>query len=147
MKPCYVCGAGADDVCQAVDGEASECPRPIATIVQPKLPRVKFFAGASGTPYMPCNGTEGEYFHAMWCEECERDKVMSGQATTEDADKDPDLYCEILNRSFRDEPLPEWVYGEDGQPKCTAFVPVGTPIVERDDRTLDMFASEALKPD
>jgi hypothetical protein len=113
---------------------------PVATFVQPKLPRVKFLAHEPGEPFKPCNGTAGEYFWSMWCEECERDKVMSGQATVEDADRDPGLYCEILNRSFRDEPLPEWVYGDDGQPKCTAFVPLGERIVERDDKTIDMFA-------
>jgi hypothetical protein len=113
---------------------------PVAVLVQPKLPRVQFYPDAPGEPYRPCNGSEGEYFHAMWCEECERDKVMSGQATVEDADKDPDLYCEILNRSFRDEPLPEWTYGEDGQPCCTKFVPRGQPIPYRCERTADLFS-------
>lgn len=109
-------------------------------IVQEKLPRVKFFPREPGSPYMPSNGSEGEYFHSMWCEECERDKVMSGQATVEDADKDPSLYCEILGRSFRDsEPLPEWTIGEDGQPKCTQFVPLGQPIPYRCENTPDMF--------
>jgi hypothetical protein len=114
---------------------------PVATFVQPKLPRVKFFAQESGKPYRPCNGSEGEYFLSMWCEECERDKVMSGQATVEDADHDPDLYCEILNRSFRtDEPLPEWVYGEDGQPMCTQFVALGSVVTApRCEHTADMF--------
>ena len=109
------------------------------TIIQPKLPRVEFYPNKPGEPYRPCNGSEGEYFIGMWCDECERDKVMSGQATTEDADADPSLYCEILGRSFRDEPLPEWTYGEDGQPKCTAFVPVGTIPSNRDEFTVDMF--------
>lgn len=108
--------------------------------VQPKLPRVKFYSGKPAEPYRPCNGSEGEFFMAMWCEECERDKVMSGQATVDDADKDPDLYCEILGRSFcSDEPLPEWVYGPDGQPCCTQFVALGSAIPSRCDHTLDMF--------
>jgi len=119
----------------------------MVTIVQPKLPRVEFYPNKPGEPYRPCNGTEGEYFHSMWCEECARDKVMSGQATVEDADKDPSLYCEILNRSFRsDEPLAEWTYGDDGQPKCTQFERFVEPRegeqpsqVVRDDRTVDMF--------
>ena len=111
------------------------------TLVQPKLPRVEFYPAAPGTQYRPCNGSEGEYFHAMWCEECERDKVMSGQATVEDADIDPSLYCEILNRSFRsDEPLPEWTYGKDGQPCCTQFVPRGQPIPTRCEHTADLFS-------
>lgn len=121
----------------------------MVTIVQPKLPRVEFYPSKPGEPYRPCNGTEGEYFHSMWCEECARDKVMSGQATTEDADKDPSLYCEILNRSFRnDEPLPEWAYGDDGQPKCMQFLRYVEPRedeqpsqVVRDDKTIDMFGA------
>lgn len=115
----------------------------MASIVQPKLPRVEFFPDKPGEPYRPCNGTEGEFFISMWCEECERDKVMNGQATHEDADKDPDLYCEILNRSMRDEPLPEWTHGENGQPCCTQFVPIGQPIPNRCKHTPDMFGEQA----
>ena len=108
-------------------------------IVQPKLPRVKFMERTPGERYQPCNGTEGEYFHSMWCEECERDKVMSGQATQEQADADPSLYCQILNDSFRDEGVAEWVIGKDGQPCCTAFIPAGQPIPCRCTQTPDMF--------
>lgn len=119
------------------------------TIIQPKLPRVEFYPDKPGEPYRPCNGSEGEYFHSMWCEECAHDKVMNGSATVEDADADPSLYCEILNRSFRsDEPLPEWVHGDDGQPKCTQFmryVEDAPPSeVVRDDKTIDMFGMEPL---
>lgn len=93
-----------------------------------------------GQPYRPSSGSEGEYFLSAWCSECQRDKVMSGQATVEDADKDPDLYCEILNRSFRsDEPLPEWTYGADGQPCCTKFVPLGQPVPCRCEHTAELF--------
>jgi len=118
---------------------------PVATFVQPKLPRVEFYPNKPGEPYRPCNGTEGEFFHSMWCEECARDKVMSGKATVEDAYKDPSLYCEILNRSFRsDEPLPEWAYGADGQPCCTKFWPADKPIPEpRCEHTADMFDAAA----
>lgn len=98
------------------------------SIVQPKLPRVKFAPGAPGESYMPCNGSEGEYFFGMWCEECARDKVMNGDATQEQADADPSLYCEILGRSFCADSIPEWVHGDDGQPKCTAFVPKGQAV-------------------
>lgn len=109
-------------------------------IIQPKLPRVEFAPDAPGEPYRPCNGSEGEYFIGMWCEECDRDKVMNGNATVEDADKDPTLYCEILSRSFlSDEPLPEWTHGEDGQPKCTQFVPKGQQAPQRCEHTPDMF--------
>ena len=109
------------------------------TIIQEKLPRVTFYPRKHGEPYRPCNGSEGEYFHAMWCEECEHDKVMNGSATTEDADQDAVLYCDILSRSFRDEPLPEWRYGNDGQPMCVKFAPMGTVVPGRCDHTIDMF--------
>ena len=113
-------------------------------IIQPKLPRVQFYPSVPGSRYIPSNGTEGEFFHSMWCEECARDKVMSGQATTEQADADPDLYCSILNDSFQADGVAEWVYGEDGQPCCTAFEPLpreGEPPTQvvRDDSTIDMF--------
>ena len=39
---------------------------------------------------------------------------------------------------------PEWCYGEDGAPCCTAFIPLGTPpIPERDTLTIDMFEEQA----
>jgi hypothetical protein len=111
-------------------------------LIQPKLPRIKFFEDKPGEPYMPSNGSEGEYFHAMWCEECERDKVMNGSATVEQADCDPDLYCKILSNSFCVAELPEWRYGDDGQPCCTAFVPKGEKLpTPRCEHTADMFAA------
>ena len=118
---------------------------PVAVLVQSKLPPVRFFQNKPGEQYRPCNGSEGEYFHSMWCSECERDQAMNGQATVEETDKDPSLYCEILNRSFRsDEPLPEWRYGDDGQPRCTEFVPVGQPVPEpRCTHTSDLFDGKA----
>lgn len=116
---------------------------PCITLWQPKLPRVKFFAGTPGESYMPHNGTEGEFFHAAWCEECARDRAMNGTCSRENREPDESDYCEILNRSFRVDALPEWVYGADGQPMCTQFVPVGEPIPVRDEHTLDMFAGDA----
>ncbi len=115
---------------------------PIATFIQPKLPRVEFYPNKPGEPYRPCNGTEGEFFHAMWCEECARDKAMNGTVYREGREENDDDWCEILGRSFRDDPLPEWTYGEDGQPKCTSFVPMGkTPPEPRCEHTADLFAA------
>ncbi len=117
---------------------------PVATLIQPKLPRVKFFERTPGERYQPCNGTEGEFFHSMWCEECARDKLMNGECTQEEADRDPDgCYCMVLNLSFQDGGVPEWVIGEDGQPMCTAFVPKGQPIPNRCEHTPDMFGGAA----
>lgn len=78
----------------------------------------------AGEHYEPSNGTEGLCFHEAWCSICERDKVMNGDATDEDADRDPSLYCEILGASFRGE-AKEWQYDKNGQPCCIAFVPKG----------------------
>lgn len=111
-------------------------------IVQPKLPRVKFFERTPGGRYQPCNGTEGEFFHSMWCEECARDKVMNGEATQDQAYADPSLYCQILNDSFRSGGVAEWIIGADGQPLCTQFVPKGEAIpAPRCEHTGDMFGA------
>ncbi len=119
---------------------------PVAVFVQPKLPRVEFYPDKPGTLYMPSNGTEGEFFHSMWCEECARDKVMNGEATQEQADADPEgCYCMILNQSFHSDGVPEWVYGADGQPCCTAFSPKGQPIQYRCPNTPDMFEDPTEK--
>jgi len=77
----------------------------------------------AGEQYQPSNGTEGACFIKAWCCECSRDKVMNGEATDEDADKNPDLYCQILGASMRDDGAPEWVFDKDGNPSCIAFVP------------------------
>ena len=87
---------------------------------------------------------------SMWCEECDRDKAMNGSATVEETDEDPTLYCEILNRSFRsDEALPEWVRGDDGQPKCTKYIPKRKPgatdPIERCEHTFDMFGANVAQ--
>lgn len=113
----------------------------MVTLIQPKLPRVEFCPNKPGEPYRPCNGSDGEYFIGMWCEECARDKEMNGTVYREGREATDEDWCEILGRSYRsDEPLPEWIYGEDGQPRCTAFVKLGDSLPVRDDLTLDLFA-------
>lgn len=111
------------------------------SIVQDKLPPVLFYPNKPGEQYRPCNGSEGEYFQAMWCENCERDKELNGTAFREGREAGDDDWCEIVGRSYREpEPLPEWVYGQDGQPCCTAFVPMGRPIPPpRCEHTVDLF--------
>lgn len=37
---------------------------------------------------------------------------------------------EIMALKPREDAIPEWIYGEDGQPKCTEFVPMGQKIPE-----------------
>lgn len=72
--------------------------------------------------YRPSNGTEGEGFMAVYCEECERDRLFrEGRGEG----------CEILSRSLifdiDDEAYPtEWQY-RDGRGTCTAFLPSAEP--------------------
>ena len=96
--------------------------------------------------YRPSNGTEGMCFFEGWCERCARDKEMSeGKPFDECSD---DEVCSIIADTFAfdvdDERYPrEWIYDENGEPCCTAFIPAGEPIPVRDTTTLDLFGSEA----
>lgn len=74
---------------------------------------------SAGQSYRPSNGTEGEYFSAAFCAQC--------KAGTGFHDENAAL-CDIAMSSMafgKDDPEypKEWIYGEDGQPKCTAFDP------------------------
>lgn len=92
--------------------------------------------------YLPSCGTEGADFMCEWCSHCARDKPLS-----EGKDFDacaPNEVCDILARSFSGE-VDEWIYGDDGVPKCTAFLPVGERPQERCTNTPDMF-TPALHP-
>lgn len=71
--------------------------------------------------YSPCNDTEVKMFCSLWCSQCQK-KGMK---------------CDILTDSFwsfledkeypnwfflPDEKYPnEWIFGKDGQPRCTIF--------------------------
>jgi len=91
-------------------------------------------------PYMPSNGTEGLIFHEEFCCLCERDKVMNGSASLQEADNDPSLFCDVLASSYRENEIPEWRLDDNDFPFCTVFVPVGDPIpTPRCSRTLDLF--------
>ena len=72
-----------------------------------------------GEKYRPANGAEGEMFMEEFCFKCSKDNYDG---------EDPDTGCPLIVRTFAlsvdDENYPqEWQYGEDGQPKCTAFDP------------------------
>ena len=91
----------------------------------------------AGQQYRPRNGTEGELFMRAWCSACQRDKAFREGEPLEECDDNE--ACTIIGASFRGG-AKEWVYGADGQPKCTAFVPAGQPIPSpRCEKTLDMF--------
>jgi hypothetical protein len=89
-------------------------------------------------PYRPSNGTEGESFIEWWCFNCARDAAFRDGGF-----EDPALGCPILADSFaydiKDPNYPkEWVYGDDGSPKCTAYTEDPSCPV-RCDKTPDMF--------
>lgn len=96
-----------------------------------------------GDKYRPGNGTEGEVFINAWCCHCQRDKAMSEGEDFNECDDDErcDIIADTFAYAIDDEKYPkEWQIGKDGQPCCTAFVPLGDPIPPpRDDLTVDMF--------
>lgn len=85
--------------------------------------------------YRPCNGTEGDWFRAQFCDKCQRDKPEIEE------------YCDILGRTFlHAEDAPEYPSQwriENDKPVCTAFWPHGVDDdpahIVTDDRTLEMF--------
>ncbi|MDH5259299.1 MAG: hypothetical protein OEX07_14890 [Gammaproteobacteria bacterium] len=81
--------------------------------------------------YRPSNSTEGDIFIAEWCNQCEKNKT-------------PGCECQILADTFifqeNDPAYPEeWIYSKQGNPCCTAFIPAGTVLTVRCDKTIDMF--------
>nr|WP_319491094.1 hypothetical protein [uncultured Desulfobacter sp.] len=67
------------------------------------------FKARFGEIFRPSNGTEGMIFFNQFCDQC---KKIS--------------HCEIIGKTMaldmEDPGYPtEWLYGEDGQPCCTAF--------------------------
>ncbi|WP_337996189.1 hypothetical protein [Oleispirillum naphthae] len=80
------------------------------------------FKSRAGHPYRPTSGTEGDGFYYNWCADCRRDEAFR---------KDPDsgFGCCILSAALAfnigaAEYPKEWVYDEEGQPKCTAHEPM-----------------------
>jgi hypothetical protein len=64
--------------------------------------------------YRPSNGTEGDMFMERWCFRCTKD------------DAEHERYCPIIARSMAHEVGEDgypgqWIIGDDGQPRCTAF--------------------------
>lgn len=74
--------------------------------------------GHIGKLYSPSNGIEGEMFMEEYCYQCDKDSEY--QLTGESG-------CEILSRALcfniKNERYPkEWIYNDNGQPTCTAFI-------------------------
>lgn len=94
-------------------------------------------SGKPGDLYLPSTGTEGECFFESWCCHCARDKAMREGANFDDCDDNEK--CDIIANSFCG-PVKEWIYGEDGYPKCTAFIEADSPILPAvDTHTLPLF--------
>lgn len=97
------------------------------------------FADRAGKPYRPSNGTAGCAFDDDWCDHCARDAEFR-----KDWDNaDPAIGCQILADTLvydvTDPKYPkEWIYGADGQPRCTAFTTDPSKPV-RCDQTPDLF--------
>ena len=70
--------------------------------------------GVCGKPYRPSNFTEGEIFRESYCTHCFRNEPEKGGGC--------DIAVETFWLAVDDPKYPkEWVYGDDGQPTCTAF--------------------------
>lgn len=102
----------------------------------------------SDTPelYRPSNGTEGEDFFDSWCRRCARDRAMREGLDVDDCDDNE--RCDLIARSFAhdiDEPEypQEWIVDENGNGRCTAFIPAGEAVVDRCPHTTDMFSDRA----
>ncbi len=78
-------------------------------------------------PYMPSNGTEGDWFESQWCADCHHD------------DYDNDVYCALLSKAHCGDQPDEWIYRDD-KPTCTAFRDASKPMpIPRCPDTLEMF--------
>jgi hypothetical protein len=101
----------------------------------------------AGEKYRPSNGTEGEVFFGQWCCRCQKDKSMREGCNVDECDDNErcDIIADTMQFNINDDEYPsEWMYGEDGQPCCTAFVASGDErSVFRDPLTIDMFGDVA----
>ena len=71
----------------------------------------------AGEKYRPSNGTEGSLFQEAFCDHCKREAGYRAGA----GDGCPILAATMAFDVDDDNYPAEWQYGEDGQPKCTAF--------------------------
>lgn len=103
----------------------------------------------AGEKYRPGNGTEGAVFFANWCCTCARDKAMRDGWEVEDCDDSE--RCDIIAKTMAyriHEPQypPQWQFGKDGQPCCTAYVPAGAAIPGPSAEALEAAGQARLLP-
>ncbi len=94
----------------------------------------------AGQSYCPSSGAEGAIFETAWCAH-NSDGTLSDQPES----------CPILTNTMAfsiDDPdyPPEWIYGPDGQPRCTAFVDCHDARTERCRETADLFSPSVPTP-
>ena len=93
--------------------------------------------------YRPSNGTEGEWFHSNFCDQCLHDREYR-----EKQENGCELICFAMAFDTKDPEYPkEWIEDENG-PRCTKFE-LDTPEAEqrkrwkqrRDKNTPDLFGA------
>lgn len=80
------------------------------------------FKARAGEKYRPSNGDEGMAFMDRWCDRCQKDAAFQSGA----GDGCPIAAVTFIYQVDDPKYPTEWQYGEDGQPKCTAFVATET---------------------
>lgn len=73
--------------------------------------------------YRPSNGTEGDYFTAQWCKKCEKHYQHEEYGLSCRLQ----IYENSMIFDVDEDGYPgEWIVGEDGLEKCTAYVGPGS---------------------
>jgi hypothetical protein len=65
--------------------------------------------------YRPSNSDEGMWFESKFCQRCIHEKYLHTQ-------QKGDAQCEIFNKAFWEGYVDEWIYDENDNPICTAWV-------------------------
>lgn len=76
----------------------------------------------AGKPYRPSNGTEGDLFDDSYCDNCKRESEYRSKPLEGIPGQGCRILAAVLWNGVESPTYPkEWIYGEDGQPTCTAF--------------------------
>lgn len=92
--------------------------------------------------FKPTSGTEFFGFVGEWCSQCTRDKSLSESIPINECTQAE--LCPIISKTaaydIDDKDYPrEWHYSEKNLPMCSAFIHKGDVILQRCDRTIDLF--------
>ncbi len=87
-------------------------------------------------PFRPSSGSMGEWFESKFCAICERDIEVRKNA---DYEKGCQIYANVLFLEIDHAEYPkEWIYDDDDEPVCTAFILEGEEIPYRCAKTLSL---------